>query len=532
MLMTDAPAVAGRREWTALAVIALPCLLYSMDLSVLYLALPSLTADLHPSGTQLLWISDIYGFTLAGFLITMGTLGDRIGRRRLLLIGAAVFGAASVLAAFATSAAMLIAARALLGLAASTLAPSTLSLIRNMFRDSRQRATAIAIWVTSFSAGAVLGPALGGMLLHFFWWGAVFLIAVPVMVLLLAVGPALLPEFRDPRPGRFDLVSAALSLVSVLAIVYAVTDFAAKGAGPVPLFSFLAGSAAGLAFVHRQYKLTEPLVSPRLFRRSAFTTALAANTLSLFLIFGTFFLTAQYLQLVIGFSPLRAGLWSVLPPCGFFAGSLLAPALMRRHGAGMTMAGGLAVAALGLSLLTQVPGHGGRGLPLTLAASALLTVGVSPVVTLATDLIVGAVPPEHAGQASGLSETGTELGGALGIALLGSITTAVFHTRMDGVVTAGPRPPTLAAAAHAAATLPGSAGASLLSAARDAFTQGLHIAAATSALLALMLAVLAAATLRQRGRTAAETGPSPAASSRQPQHSQRSHAMATDHRGV
>lgn len=533
MPLTDAPAVAGRREWLALAVIALPCLLYSMDLSVLYLALPSLTADLHPSSTQLLWISDIYGFTLAGFLITMGTLGDRIGRRRLLLTGATVFGAASVLAAFATSAAMLIAARAVLGVAASTLAPSTLSLIRNMFRDSRQRATAIAIWVTSFSAGSVLGPALGGMLLHFFWWGAVFLIAVPVMVLLLAAGPALLPEYRDPHPGRFDLVSAALSLGSVLAIVYAVTDFAAKGAGPVPLLSLIAGSAAGLAFLRRQRKLTKPLINLRLFRRSAFTTALTANTLSLFLIFGTFFLTAQYLQLVLGFSPLRAGLWSVLPSGGFFAGSLLAPALMRRHGAGMTMAGALAVAALGLALLTQVPGHGGAGLPLTLAASALLTVGVSPVVTLATDLIVGAVPPEQAGQASGLSETGTELGGALGIALLGSITTAVFHTRMHGVVTAGARPQTLAGAVHAAAVLPVSAGASLLGAARDAFTQGLHVAAATSALLAVLIAVLAAATLRRPGRAAVQTGPGPAAVSGQPQQPpsppQRSHVMATDH---
>jgi hypothetical protein len=240
---------AGRREWIALAVIALPCLLYSMDLSVLYLALPSLTADLKPSGAQLLWISDIYGFMLAGFLITMGTLGDRIGRRRLLLIGAAAFGAASVLAAFASSVPMLIAARALLGIAASTLAPSTLSLIRNMFLDPRQRTLAIGIWVTSFSLGAALGPALGGLLLHFFWWGSVFLIAVPVMVLLLVVGPILLPEFRDPDAGRFDLVSAALSLVSVLAIVYGVKEVAEHGFGPVPALSFFAGSTVGVAFV-------------------------------------------------------------------------------------------------------------------------------------------------------------------------------------------------------------------------------------------------------------------------------------------
>lgn len=498
-MTTDAAtAMAGRREWIALAVIALPCLLYSMDLSVLYLAVPSLTAELRLSGSQLLWVSDIYGFTLAGFLITMGTLGDRIGRRRLLLSGAALFGAASVLAAFATSAAMLIAARALLGIAASTLAPSTLSLIRNMFLNPRQRTIAIGIWVTSFSAGSAVGPALGGLLLHFFWWGSVFLIAVPVMVLLLAVGHTLLPEYRDPQPGRFDLVSAGLSLVSVLAMVYGVTEFAATGTGRVPVACFLAGCAFGLAFLHRQRKLTEPLMNLRLFHRSAFTAALTANTLSLFLIFGTFFLTSQYLQLVLGFSPLKAGMWSVPPSCGFFVGALIAPALMRRRGAGSTMACGLAVAAVGLALLTQVPGNGGYGLALTLAGSALLTLGVSPVVTLATDLIVSAVPPAQAGQASGLSETGTELGGALGIALLGSVTTAVFRGHLHETATAGGRPETLADAARAAATLPGSAGSSLLDAARDAFTQGLHVAAAVSVLIAVLLAVLTAITLRRR----------------------------------
>ncbi len=214
---TAAAARATRREWIGLAVIALPCLLYSMDLTVLYLAVPHLSADLKPTSTQLLWITDIYGFVLAGSLITMGTLGDRIGRRRLLLIGAAAFAAASVLAAFSTNAAMLIAYRALLGIAGATLAPSTLSLIRNMFLNQGQRTTAIGIWVTSFSAGAAIGPLLGGLLLEHFWWGSVFLLAVPVMVLLLLVGPRLLPEFRDPEARELDLLSAGLSLVAVLA---------------------------------------------------------------------------------------------------------------------------------------------------------------------------------------------------------------------------------------------------------------------------------------------------------------------------
>ncbi len=495
---------AGRREWIALAVIALPCLLYSMDLSVLYLALPSLTADLKPGSAGLLWITDIYGFMIAGFLITMGTLGDRIGRRRLMLYGAAAFGAASVLAAFAASTAMLITARALMGVAAATLAPSTLSLIRNMFLDPRQRTVAIGVWVTSFSAGAAAGPLLGGLLLHFFWWGSVFLIAVPVMALLLVLGPVLLPESRNPGAGHFDLLSAALSLVAVLALVYGVKELAQDGFGRVPVFPFLAGLAAGAAFLRRQRNLAAPLVDLRLFRAPAFIASLAANTVSLFLIFGTFFLTAQYLQLVLGLSPLAAGGWAVPSAAGFITGSQLAPAVARRLGAGITMASGLAIAAAGLAALAWLPGSGGAGLAVLVTGSVLLAVGVSPVVTLATDQIVGAVPPERAGVASGLSETGTELGGALGIALLGSIATAVYRSQLTGALPAGIRPPaiitarsTLAAAVHAADRLPPHLGTPLLTAARGAFTQGLHVAAIVSAALAVTLAVAAATVLRR-----------------------------------
>src|SRR6266498_2263972 len=379
MTATAAARTAGRREWVALAVIALPCLLYSMDLTVLYLALPSLTADLKPSSAQLLWITDVYGFMLAGFLITMGTLGDRIGRRRLLLIGAAAFGLASVLAAFATSVAMLIVARALLGIAAATLAPSTLSLIRNMFLDSGQRTFAIGVWVTSFSLGGALGPLLGGLLLHFFWWGSVFLLAVPVMALLLVVGPVLLPEFRDPEPGRLALVSAMLSLVSVLALVYGVKVLAQNGFGPVPALSILAGLAVGLTFILRQQKLAEPLLELRLFRIPEFSVSLAANALSLFLVFGIFFLIAQYLQLVLGLSPLRAGLWTVPSQLGFIVGSLLAPKIVRRLGAGMTMAYGLGLSTIGLVALVQLQGNGNSALAALVTGSVLVALGVAPV---------------------------------------------------------------------------------------------------------------------------------------------------------
>ena len=319
---------AGRREWIGLAVIALPCLVYSMDLTVLYLAVPALTADLDPSGSQLLWITDIYGFLLAACLITMGALGDRIGRRRLLMIGAAAFAVCSVLAAFSTSAEMLIASRALLGVAAATLAPSTLALMRNMFPDPRQRTVAIGIWVASFSAGGALGPVVGGVLLEFFWWGSVFLIAVPVMGALLILAPRLLPESRDPEPGRLDPLGAGLSLVAVLGVVYALQATAADGAGARALAALAGGIAAGALFVRRLGRTPTPH-RRRLFRMPAFSASLAAYGLALALVYGTDLLIAQYLQLVLGFSPLVAGLWAAPAAAGFIAGSLLAPLVAR-----------------------------------------------------------------------------------------------------------------------------------------------------------------------------------------------------------
>jgi MFS transporter, DHA2 family, multidrug resistance protein len=314
-MSTVAAAKAGRREWIGLAVIALPCLLYSMDLTVLYLAVPKLSADLAPSSTQLLWIVDIYGFLVAGSLITMGTLGDRISRRKLLLIGAAAFGAASVLAAFSTSAEMLIAARALLGVAGATLAPSTLALIRNMFLDDRERSVAIGVWAASFSAGAAIGPLVGGVLLEFFWWGSVFLVGVPVMLLLLVLGPLLLPEYRDPDAGRLDLVSAGMSLTAVLAAIYGLKRIAEHGLAWEGAVFIVAGIAIGLAFIRRQRTLASPLIDLDLFRVRAFSASLITNILTVFAALGSFFFVGQYLQLVRGFSPLEAGLWTLPVRC-------------------------------------------------------------------------------------------------------------------------------------------------------------------------------------------------------------------------
>ena len=426
---------AGRREWIGLAVIALPCLLYSMDLTVLNLALPSLSADLAPSSSQLLWIVDIYGFLVAGMLITMGTLGDRIGRRRLLLIGAAAFGVASAIAAFSTSAEMLIAMRALLGLAGATLAPSTLSLIRNMFHDPRERTVAIGVWISSYSAGAAIGPVLGGVLLEFFWWGSVFLMSVPVMVLLLVVGPTLLPEYRDPKAGRLDLASAALSLGAVLATIYGLKRIAEDGFDWWRTLSIAAGVALGVVFLRRQTTLADPMIDLRLFRTRAFSAALATYALGTFVAFGIFIFIGQYMQLVLGMTPLEAGLWTVPFAGGFIVGSMLTPMIVRRIRPGYVMAAGLGLVAVGFALLTQINER--PGVAVLVTGFVIYSLGLAPVFTLATDLVVGSAPPERAGAASAISETASEFGGALGVAILGSIGTAVYRGEMAASLPAG-----------------------------------------------------------------------------------------------
>ncbi|MGD9573445.1 MAG: MFS transporter [Thermoleophilia bacterium] len=490
---------AGRREWIGLAVLALPCLLITIDLTVLFLAIPELTADLRPSSAQLLWISDIYGFLIAGLLVTMGALGDQIGRRRLLLIGAAAFGAASALAAFSTSAEMLIATRALLGIAGATLMPSTLSLIRTMFGDPRQRTIAIGVWASSLSAGAVIGPLVGGALLEFFWWGSVFLLGVPVMALLLALGPRVLPEFRDPRPGRFDLLGAGLSLVTVLALIHGLKELAEEGAGWPPAVSVAAGTAAGLAFLRRQRRLPDPLIDLGLFRTRAFSAALAASTLALFAIVGLDLFVSQYLQLVLGMGPFEAGLWLLPSAGGILLGSMLAPVLVRRIRPPAAIAGGLALGAAGSAVLTRI--EQGPALTVLVAGSVIVALGLGAAGTIATDVIVGSAPQERAGAASGIAETGTELGGALGIAILGSIGAAVYRSSLADSVPEGV-PPEAADAARD--TLGGATSAgdlvppSLLDAAEDAFAQGLQVAAATCALILAGMALLAVLLLRRR----------------------------------
>lgn len=498
-----APAAkAGPRQWLGLTILALPCLLYSMDLTVLNLAVPHITAALRPTGTQLLWIVDIYGFLLAGALVTMGAIGDRIGRRRLLMIGAAAFGLASLLAAFSTTAPMLIASRALLGLAAATLAPSTLSLIRTLFEDERQRSFAIGIWMASFSVGGAIGPLVGGMLLEYFWWGSVFLIAIPVMLLLLVAGPYLLPEHRESSVERIDLLSAALSIASMLTLVYGVKHIVVGDVSALSIATLVAGFLLGWIFVVRQNSLATPLIDLGLFRMTGFSRALVVNLAGFFLAFGTLLFLAQYLQLVLGMGTFKAGLWTLFSAAGFVAGSLLAPSLLRWFRSYSIMAGSLGLAGAGFSLLAVSLLWG--SFPLLITATFLFSIGLAPVFALSADLIVGAAPEQKAGSAAAIAETSSELGGALGIAVLGSIVAAVYKFRaLDLLPERGMQlAPALrdgisSAFAHLA-TVPLDQADVIRSAVVQAYVESFAAVAAISAVISLIVAIAA----RSRGSNA------------------------------
>ena len=493
---------AGYRDWLALAVLVLPVLLISVDMTVLGFALPYLSEALSPSGSEQLWIVDIYSFVLAGLLVLMGSLGDRIGRRKLLLSGALAFGAASVLAAFAPNPGLLIAARALLGVGGATLMPSTLSLLRSIFADDAQRRIAIAVWSSGFSGGMALGPVIGGWLLEHFWWGSVFLINVPVMLVLLVAGPFLLPEARDPDPGRFDPLSALLSLAAVLPVVYGIKRASEHGVDGIAALSALTGLLLGLVFVRRQRASPEPMLDLELFANRAFTASVLTNTLGVFSLVGLLFLIPQHLQLVLGLSPVTAALWMLPTAVAGVVGSLAAARLARRFPVPHLISTGLLLAMAGFGVLVLLGVHG--GLAALVAGLLLVGFGVPLSETLTNDLIVTAAPPERAGAASAISETGFELGGALGTAVLGSIATAVYRSEMP--VEAGPAArETLGGAVATAQRLPPEQAQALLEASREAFVHAVHVSALAGGSLLAYTAAQAFILLRNHDELAKAT---------------------------
>jgi DHA2 family multidrug resistance protein-like MFS transporter len=499
---------AGTREWLGLALLALPTILLGLDLTLLHLALPALAADLRPTSLEALWIMDAYGFMIAGFLITMGTLGDRIGRRKLLVMGAAAFAVASVLAAFSTSASMLIAARALLGIAGATLMPSTLALITNMFADPRQRPLGFGIWATMFALGMALGPIVGGVLLGHFWWGAAFLIAVPVLGLLLLLAPVLLPEYRASQAGRLDLASVGLSLAAMLPVIYGIKQVAKDGFGLQPLGVIATGLIFAALFVGRQQRLADPLLDMSLFANRAVSIALIILLFGLVAVGGTMLLVTQYLQLVAGLSPFAAGLWMGPPALAMVAAGVLAPLIARRVRPGFVVAGALGLSAVGYLLLTQLD-NSASGIVIVVTGFSLAYLGLGTIAALGTDLVVGSAPADKAGSASAMSETVQDLGVSLGIAVLGSLATALYRGQMlermpeyldrDARDAVGD---SLWAAISVTSELP----PGLIEEAQAAFMAGFSTAALISAAGVSILAVLAAVSLRRVGNIGIQSG--------------------------
>jgi MFS transporter, DHA2 family, multidrug resistance protein len=492
---------AGRKEWIALGVLALPLLLVSMDVSVLYFAVPFISQDLGATATQQLWIFDIYGFVLAGLLITMGALGDRIGRRRLLIFGAAAFGAASLGAAYVQSPEQLIAARALLGIGGATLMPSTLALIRNMFHDPAERGKAVAFWSAIMMGGISLGPVLSGLLLEHFWWGSVFLINTPAMVLLLILAPVLLPEFKSPATGRFDLLSSALSLAAVLPVIYGIKKIAADGVDGVRVASILVGLVIGVAFVFRQRTSPAPILDLSMFRNRALSGAVAANTVASLAIIGNAVFMTQYLQLVLGMSPLKAALWALVPSVGVAAAAPFGAAMAQRFGKGPVLSAAFVLGAAGFAIITQV--HPSSPLVLVMIGAGVLAAGTVVVMSMVTEVVIGAVAPERAGSAAALNETCAEFGGALGIAILGSIGTAAYRSNLDGHLPAGlPAEAAhgaregVAVATEVAAGIPGRLGEQVLEVARDSFSHSMNVVAVVGCVLLVLTAGLVGTLLR------------------------------------
>ncbi|WP_078075263.1 MFS transporter [Streptomyces niveus] len=526
------PGLAGRKEWIALGVLMLPLLLVSMDISILYFAIPFVSQDLEPSATQQLWILDMYGFVLAGLLITMGALGDRIGRRKLVLAGAAVFGAASVAAAYAHSADALIGVRALLGLGGAALMPSTLALIRNLFHDAKQRGRAVTIWTGVMTTGISLGPVVSGLLLEHFWWGSVFLINLPAMALLLVLVPFLVPESRTDSGAEgvgngardgvrepFDLVSAALSLAALLTVIYGIKEWARHGFATVPALAVVVGLALGYVFVRRQKRLANPLIDLELLGRRAFGGPVFANVLAMFATVGMAVFLTQYLQSVQGLKPFEAALWSLVPASGVIVAAPTAAILAQRVDRAYVMGGGFVVAAAGFSWLTQI--RTDSPLWFCLSAGALYVGGLVAAMTLANELAIGAAPPERAGSAAAVLESGQELGGALGMAVLGSVGAAVYSRDMADALPADVTAAlpggeadavreTLGGAAAAAARLPAEAGDSVLEVARDAFSHGMGLASVGAAVVMVVAALFSFVALRgTAGRATSRAGKGP-----------------------
>lgn len=495
--------ISKTRRWLALTALMFPVLLIAVDNTVLSFAVPAISLALQPTSTEMLWIVDVYSLVLAGLLVPMGSIGDRIGRRRVLLIGATGFALVSATAAFASTPGQLIAARALIGVFGSMIMPATLSLIRNIFTDARERRLAVAVWAAVFSGGAALGPLVGGALLAHYAWGSVFLVAVPMLVPALLLAPVLVPDSRDPAPSPVDPAGIALVVGAAVALVWGIKELA-HDAGPVAAGAILAGLGLGTAFVRRQLgrarRGVPPMLDVQLFARPAFSAGLAANLLSIFSLVGFMYFLAQHLQLVAGKEPLEAGLLMLPGTALSIVAGLAAVRLAARFSAGSVIVAGLLLNAAGYAVVLAFGRDG--SLAAILTGFAVTGAGVGLAETLSNDLILGAVPPAKAGAASAISETAYELGAVLGTAVLGSVLGAAFRAgvQVPAELTAAEAArarETLAGAVEAARSLPADAASALLDSAHRAFDSGVAYTSAIGSALMVAAAVMVLRALRR-----------------------------------
>ncbi len=490
---TTASPRATREQWFALAVVCLAVVVIVLDNSIMNVALPSIERDLHADSSQLQWTVDAYSLVFASLLLTAGTLGDRYGRRGTLMTGLAVFGGGSALAAFAPGVGWLIAFRALMGIGAAAIYPTTLSIITNMF-EGQERARAIGIWAALAGVGVALGPILGGVLLDRWWWGSVLLVNVPIVAVSLVLLPLVVPTSRDPRARRLDLGGAALSTAGLTALLYGIIEAPRRGwTAPPVAGSIVLGIVVLLGFATWEWRTREPMLPLDFFRRARFSAATVALSLTFFGLFGYIFLLTQYLQFVRGLSPLAAGVRLAPPALGLVIGAPLAPRIVERVGTKVVVAAGLSCAALALVLASRssVLAHDARLAPVF----ALFGFGMGMTMAPATESIMGSVPPDRAGVGSAVNDTTRQTGGALGVAVLGSLAATRYNARVDGLhvpghVAAAARQ-SIGAALVVARHLPGTEAGRFAAAARGGFTDGISVATIAGA----VVVVFAAATV-------------------------------------
>jgi EmrB/QacA subfamily drug resistance transporter len=490
------------RRWQALAVLSASLLIITIDNTILNVALPSLRADLGLDASQSQWIVDSYLLVFAGLLLVGGTLGDRFGRRRALFIGLTVFAAGSLLASFSGSANELIAARALMGVGAAGIMPATLSILTNIFPEE-ERPKAIAAWAGVSGLGVALGPIVGGLLLEQFDWTSVFLVNIPIVVFALILGKILIPESRDPEKPRVDVVGAALSIVGLTSVVWGLIEASERGwTDSTILAAFALGGVVLAVFLAWERRARQPMVDITIFRNLRFSAASLSVTLVFFGLMGTVFMLTTYLQTVLGYSALEAGVRMIPVAVGLVIGSRLAVTVADRIGAKLAVAGGLVTVACGLEILSRADLESGYSLVAT--ALAVLGLGMALAMTPATEAIMGALPKEKSGVGSAMNDVLRELGGTLGVAVLGSLLASKYGAAMDDSVAGLPDSVAAASAdsvdtAHvAAAQLGGDAASGIVASADQAFVTAMGATTDIAAIVALAGALIALAFLPSR----------------------------------